>query len=183
MYVISPAPGGRRAEICGQPRDEGVLAPAEGALGASGGGRKYGGRRQAGDVDVARRRRDGERERCVGAWTAEVRGLIERGETRVQTRDDRVEVTCQGPLGAVGGAGEVGGSRGPRDVHTGPGGLYREEVAAAPEIGRLVQRGQVGVQSRHETIVGADEGALEASGRTGKVRRLRGPGDVDVARR
>src|SRR5262249_40371326 len=156
----------------------------EGALGASGGARKYGGRRQAGDVDVAGRRPDRERERRVAAWTAQIRGLVERGEARAQTRDERVEVTCQSRLNAVAGVGEVGGSREPRALRTGHGGLPREEVlGAAPEIGGLVQRGQVGVQSRHETIVDADKGALGAPARAGKVRRPRAPAGVDVARR
>src|SRR5262245_5985213 len=78
----------RVAEVRGQPCDEGVLDAIEGDLGASGGTRKYGGRRQAGDVDVARRRRDRERERYVAACTAEICGLIERGEILVQTRDE-----------------------------------------------------------------------------------------------
>src|SRR5262245_14679159 len=86
MYIISPAPRGRRAEVPRQPRDECVQrAAAEGALGASGRARKHRGRREAGDVDVARRRRDHELVRSVGpvppryvAWLIPVRFAVSR---------------------------------------------------------------------------------------------------------
>src|SRR5262245_8964796 len=118
MYVISPAPRGRRAEVRGQPRDEAVKRPAaEDPLSASGGARKDGGLREAGDVDVARRRRDPEGERPVVETAAEIGGLVERGEVRGQPRDERVGSTAESALGAADGAREIGGLRLPRNVH------------------------------------------------------------------
>src|SRR5262245_66260515 len=117
MYVISPAPPGRRTEVRGQPRDEAVQAAAGGALRAAGGARKDGGRREAGDVDVARRRRDREVLRSVGVCAAEVRGLVERGEVGAQARDDRVGASAGRALGAADGAREVRGVRLPREVY------------------------------------------------------------------
>src|SRR5262245_47505295 len=117
MYVISPAPRGRRTEVRGQPRDEGVLGAAEGALGASGGARKDGGRRETGDVDVARRRRDCQVERRLLETAAEVGGLVDRGQGQVQPRDEGVVVTAENGLGTADGAREVGGIREPGNVH------------------------------------------------------------------
>src|SRR5262247_383580 len=117
MYVISLAPRGRRTEVRGQPCDEAVLAAAGGALRAAGGAREDGGHREAGDVDVARRRRDREVLRCVDACAAEVRGLVERGEVRAQPRDKRVAASAGHALGTADGAREVRRVRHARKVY------------------------------------------------------------------
>src|SRR5262249_60114042 len=74
---------------------------------------------------------------------------------------------------------------GPGNVHVGHGGLDREGgvLCEAAEVRGLVQRGQVGAQSRHETINAAAEGALRAPARAGKVLGKRASGDVNLARR
>src|SRR5262249_58899645 len=96
--------GWRVGEVRGQPGDEAVeRAAAEGPLGASGGARKDGGLREAGDVDVARRRRDHEVARPVVEAAAEVGGLVDRGEVQVQPRDEGVGSTAEGALGAAAG--------------------------------------------------------------------------------
>src|SRR5262249_56664219 len=94
----------RRAQVRGQQRDERVLCPAEAALGGSGRARKDRGQREAGDVDVPRRRRHHEGEHPVVETAAEVGGLIERAQVRVEPCDERVGPTARSGLGAAAGA-------------------------------------------------------------------------------
>src|SRR5204862_167344 len=121
-----------------QPRDEGVAAAAEGALGAAAGAREVAGTREAGDVDLARRRRDREGVGCIAAAAAEVGGLVERGQARVQPRDEGVGAAAEGALGAAAGAREVGGTREAGDVNLARRRRDREGVgsiaAAAAEV-------------------------------------------------
>src|SRR5262249_17736698 len=140
------------------PRDEGVLGAAEGALGASGRARKLAGRREAGDVDVARRRRDREAERLVDAWAAEVCGLVARAQVRVQPRDEGALGAADCALGAAGRAREVGGLREPGNKHVARGEPNRDgKIApAASEERGLVERGAHSASTHH--VVSRPEG-------------------------
>src|SRR5439155_19214325 len=98
----------RRARV--QARDEGVAAAARGALSAAAGAREVGGLRAPGHVDLARRR-NREGAGSIEAAAAEVGRLVERGQARVQARDEGVNA-AGGALGATAGARDARGGRG-----------------------------------------------------------------------
>src|SRR5262249_39808118 len=129
------------AQVPGQQRDEGVLRATESALRTCGRARKDRGQREAGDVDVARRRLDHECPRPVVETAAEVGGLVERGEVRGQPRDEGGGSTAEGGLGAADGAREVGRFCLPRNVHLARRELNREGniLPTAPEVRCLVE--------------------------------------------
>jgi hypothetical protein len=185
-------PEGGQARV--QARDEPVLYTAHLALGSASRSRKVDGIRATGDVDVARRRRDGHGERPVLAVTAEERGLAERRQAGVQARDERVDHAAAGyALGSAGDTREIPGVRRTRDVDvTGRrcdrDRVHRVAVAASAEVGRLLERRQAGVEARHEAIqgireVGASQCALGSPARAREVGRAGESDDVDVARR
>src|SRR5262249_57455963 len=114
-FVIAAAQVGRlleRCQVAVQARDERVFprTPTEGVLGTTCRSREIGGVRGTGDVDVAGRRRDRERPHLVVVAAAEVGGLLERGETGVQPRDETLDAAAaKSGLRSAAGAGKVGG--------------------------------------------------------------------------
>src|SRR5262245_30867973 len=182
--------------VC-ETRQRGEGTTTERALGTALRSREVEGIRATGDVDVSRRRRDREAERqrrVVVSVAAEVRGLLERGKARVQARDEPVEdAAAEGVLGPAGRAREIGGLRRARDVdvagrrrdreraHTFAAPTYADE--AAPEVGRLLERRQAGIQARHEGVRVATQRALRSPVRAREVRGLGAPANDDVARR
>src|SRR5262249_30214335 len=114
-FIVIAAPQVRRllerSQVAVQARDERVApqTPTGGALGATARSWEIGGVRDAGDVDVARRRRDREPPlHLVVLAAAEVGGLPEHGEPGVQPRDETIKESAGSPLGAADGAREVG---------------------------------------------------------------------------
>src|SRR5262249_37956038 len=175
--------------------DETALdATGQRALGSASRSREVDGARAAGDVDVARGRRDAHVPHPVLAGAAEERGLAERRQAGVQARDERVVLAAPGyGLGPAGDTREIHGVRHTRDVDGAGRRLDRDRdrtvaVAASAEVARLLERRQARVQPRHEAIQGIREvdvtqSALRSPARAREVRRTGDSDDVDLARR
>src|SRR5439155_12390330 len=141
---------------------------AHGSLGAIAGTREVAGVPAPRPANLARRRRDREGGGLIDVAAAEVGGLVERRQARVQPRDEGVPAAAGGALGAAAGAREVRGSREAGDVDLARHRRDREglgpiEEAGATEVGGLVERGEARVQARDEGVPAAPGGALGAT--------------------
>src|SRR5262249_14772300 len=126
----------------------------------------------------------------IGVTAAEIRGLLQGGEVRVQSRHETIDVTAEGALGASARAGKVRRPRAPDDVNVTRRWYDRERlgsfVIAAAQVRRLLERCQVAVQARDERVLPLrtpTEGVLGTTCRSREIGGVRGTGDVDVAGR
>src|SRR5499425_2349441 len=131
---------------------------------------------------------DGESYAVLVAGPTEVRGLVERGQGRVQARDEGVGgvEAVEERLRTTGRFGEVRGGREPGHVHVTRRRMDREGIGAVGEtsaqVGGLFERGQGRVQARDEGVGGAVECVLRTTGRAGEVRGGCLTGHVHITR-
>ena len=137
---------------------------------------------------LARGRVDGESVTPVLTAAAEIGRLTQRGQRGVQARDESVRSSSRRRLHSAGRAGKIGGVRRPGDEHFARGRVDSESVtpvlAAAPQIGRLTQRGRVRRSSarRKRPLMLLPTPAALRRLVPGKFGGVRGPGDEHVAR-
>ncbi len=127
---------GQRRQGRVQTGDEDVGAAAAGRLRPSGCAREVRGVRPPGHVHVPRGRMDREGEAAVVGAAAQVGGLGQRRQGRVQACENDVEAAAVGRLRPAGRAREIGGLRIPGHVHVTRGRMDRDgealvEAAAA----------------------------------------------------
>ena len=166
-----------------------VIAAAVCRLRPAGRAGEIRGGRVPGHIHVTRRRVDRQSVAEVLVAAAQVRGLSEHGQRGVQARHESVAgAAAVRRLRAAGRAGEIRGGRVPGHIHVTRQRVDRQSVAdvlaAAAQVRGLSERGQRGVQVRHESVVDAAAVCrLCPTGRAGEIRGGRLPGHIHVTRR